>query len=171
MANSSWKISLAGDKELQRAMKEIEPKVGRKVIRGSVRKASKLIMREAKALAPIMQADQRVGPSTQMPNPGTLRKGIRVAAGIRRKHHYRVNVGFKERSKMGIPEGAEHYAPMAVEVGRESDRKFFNFGPAKGAHFMITAYVNKRKGSDAIIIGETKDGLIKFWRTNTRRPR
>ncbi len=166
---NSWKISLAGDKELQAAMDGgIERKLGRKVIRGSVRDAAKLILREAKARAPILGPDTRVGPGTQMPDRGTLRRGLRVHAGKRKNHYYRVNVDFKERSKMGIPEGAKWYAPMAVEVGRTASAKH---GPREGAHFMIEAYVQKRKGADAIIIGKTRDGLIKIWKSDTRRPR
>lgn len=172
MALDNFKINMEGDKELQAALNNIETKVAAKVIRPSVREAAKLIMREAKARAPIMDSGQHVGSTTQMPTPGTLRKGIRVHAGKRKKHHYRVNVDFKGRAAMGIPsadtKGFGHYAPMVVEAGRRSSKKY---GPAEGAHFMIEAYAQKRQGADAIIVGKTRDGLIKFWRSNTRRPR
>ena len=170
----NFKINMEGDKELQAALKNIEVKVGRKVIRGAVRDAAKLVMREAKAGAPILGGDTRVGPGSQMPNPGTLRKGIRVHAGKRKKGHYRVNVDFKSRSAMGIPEESDHYAPMVIETGQSDSvkgRAFYRHGPREGAHFMIEAYAKKRGEADTIIVGKTRDGLIQFWKANTRRPK
>ncbi len=172
MARDAWKISVAGDKELQAAMRGIERKLGRKVIRASVRDAAKLILREAKARAPILTPREGGNETSQMPRPGTLRKGLRVHVGIPKKYHYRVNVDFKERSKMGIPEKDDKkgkwYAPMAVEVGRSGRAKH---GPKEGVHFMIRAYVRKRKLADKTIIGKIRTGLFKIWKSDTRRPR
>lgn len=160
-----FNISLQGDKELQKALKGFEPKLGRKVIRGAVREGAKLVQREAKAKTPILDAETRIGPGSQFPNPGSMRKAITVRAGRRKRQHYRVNATFKDREKLGIT--GKGFAPAAIEFGRGSGKRH---GPEIGIHFMRDAYLRKRRIVDSTIIDKMRNGLFKIWKQDTKRP-
>lgn len=143
-------LTLIGDKKLQIAMDVIEPKLGKKVVKKAVRGGAKIIQRQAKANAPRLNLSKtRVGPGTQMPNPGTLRKGIKVRTGRKKKFHYRINVVMDSRARMGIPADSKFYAPQIIE---------------NQTRFMRRAFEQKGAEAEAFIVKEIRSGLLNLWR-------
>ncbi len=158
------KMKLLGDKELARAMEKIENKVGKKVIRKEVREGAKLVQREAKSRVPLLSTE--VGSTTQMPKKGTLRKGITVRTGKRKKGHYRVNAVMKGRDKMDLnivktKKGVEYYAPAVIEHGTKN-------GNIDGFHFLEGAFKAKHRQADEQIKKGIRNGLIREWRASMR---
>ncbi len=174
MAANVFTVSLVGDKELQRALKGIEPKLGKKAIRKAVREGAKIWLRQAKANAPILTDMSNVTKTTQMPVPGTLRKGITLKTGHpdgkRKKNRYAIQVKLKPRNKMkdlNIASGDGSYAPISIEYGwtTKSGTKVPGVFYIHNAFFAKLAAVEKKT-----IVGIRK-GLFNIWNNDTRRPR
>jgi len=72
-------ISITGAKELERKLKQLEPKVAKKIVRQSLRKAAKPILTRAKQLVPVIT--------------GALKKSLKVRAMRRKKGRYGIMVG------------------------------------------------------------------------------
>ncbi len=72
-------VKLLGAKELDRKLRKLEPKIGKKVIKGALREAAKMILKVAKQKVPV--------------DTGALKKDLKVRAMKRKKGRYGVLIG------------------------------------------------------------------------------
>jgi len=126
------RLTVQGEKELERKLKTLEQKVSKKVIRQASRKSMKPTLTDAKENARTM-----VGGAL-----GRLMAAALVLRAFRRQR--RGSYGVNVRLKSGVPEfkhktkeGTEYYIPAAVEYGHDS---------AEAIPFMRNAFdKNKQK--------------------------
>lgn len=99
------RLEMLGDKELDRAMRDLPLKVQRKYARKAAREAMRPVLQAAKAKAPV--------------RTGRLRKGIRLRALKARRRGAVIGavVITDTRQKMGIPPEDKGYYPAHVELG------------------------------------------------------
>lgn len=89
------RLGIVGDKELLKRLDVLEPKLRRRVLRTAVSKASRLVLREAKSLAPVRTGALRRALAFKVK---TYRSGVVVGVvGVDRK------VVFQGRDRFGRP--------------------------------------------------------------------
>jgi HK97 gp10 family phage protein len=98
-------IVVTGVKEIDRALKELEPKIQRKVLRQAMRSGMKLVMQDALMRVPVLT--------------GLLKRNIKLRAMKRSRNRVGLLVqiksdpGFVKMSKAGV----RYFTPAAVEFG------------------------------------------------------
>ena len=95
-------ISVLGDKELQKMLKNLDIKLQRKYVRQSINRAMLPVKNRAKALVPV--------------NTGKLKDSIKKRARTKRGIS-RAMVVTGTKQELGIPENAKGYYPAAIEYG------------------------------------------------------
>lgn len=98
-------IVVTGIKEIDRALKELEPKIQRKVLRQAMRSGMKLVLQDALMRVPVLT--------------GLLKKNIKLRAMKRKRNRQGLQV--QVRSDEGLVKvskaGTRYFIPAAVEFG------------------------------------------------------
>ena len=94
--------ALHGERRVQRKFRSLERKTAKKLVRQSLRDGGRVVLAEAKNLAPVAT--------------GALRDSIKLRA-LKQKGSFGVQVQTGTRSELGIDPGDEYYYPAAVEFG------------------------------------------------------
>lgn len=120
-------IRVLGVPELEKALKRLEAKVQKKIVRQALRKSAKRTKDRI--------VDNLSGEKVQV-RTGQLREAFKRAAirGHTRRHLIRVGVVFPERDALGIDPNDKHYYPMAVEFGHGKVRPYPFLRPAIDEH-------------------------------------
>lgn len=124
-------LDVQGAKEIERKLKSLEPKLARKIVRQSLRKAAKPILKKAKENCPVAT--------------GELKKNLKVRALKKRKHSYAVQAG----TSKGWYKGDQFYAGF-IEFGT------VNMEPKP---FMRPAFDSEKENSQKILISELLSGI------------
>lgn len=77
-----FSAKITGIKEIDRALKELEPKLAKQAIRKGMREGLKIMLKRARVLAPVGPSRQANGVDHKS---GTLRKGIKIKSSRSRK--------------------------------------------------------------------------------------
>lgn len=126
------KFEIKGLKEVIKNLKELEPKVQKKVVRKALREGTKIVQKEMQGEAPT--------------DTGALKKSIKVRAGKQKKHSLSVKV---ETDKSQFP---DQYYSAFVEFGTSKQ-------PAQ--HFMENAFKAKEDEARQRMVEALKDGIEK----------
>ena len=118
---------------IERKLKNMEPKLAKKIVRSSLRKAAKPVLQAAKANCPYLSGD--------------LKKSLKVRALKKRKHSYAV--GVSSSNKKHWYKGDQFYAAF-IEFGT-------NKMPARP--FLRSAYDTQGERARKILINELKAGI------------
>lgn len=150
----SIKVDIFGDKALMRKLDQLEPKVGRKVIRQALRSGAKIVARSAKAKAPVLSDPDTLGPKSQLRTPGLLRREIKPVAGKRKRGVYRMYV-MPKRDRLGIPSTSTWYAPAHLEHGTEH---------IEPMGFAKRAWENTGKSVERRSVRLIRAGILREWK-------
>lgn len=126
------KFEIKGLKETLKNLKELEPKVQKKVVRKALREGTKIVAAEMKGEAPV--------------ETGQLKRSIKIKAGKRKKNSLSVKV---ETDKENFP---DQYYSAFVEFGTSKQ-------PAQ--HFMENAFKSKEDEARARMVEALKEGIEK----------
>ena len=97
-------IQVLGDEGLQRMLNAFPVAMQRKIVKKALREAGRPVLASAKAKVPV--------------GTGALKRSLRLRVLTRQKRgRFGVQIHTGVRGKLGIPEDAPYYYPMAVEVG------------------------------------------------------
>jgi HK97 gp10 family phage protein len=75
-----FKVKITGIEKIDRVLRELEPKISRRVIRKGMRAGLKIMLARARALTPVSTGPARPGHAS-----GTLRKAIKIKTARSRK--------------------------------------------------------------------------------------
>lgn len=126
-----FEIKLEGAKELEKQFKSLEPKIAKKLVRQSLRKAAKPILAAARTKCPV--------------DTGELKKSIKIRAMKRRKNSFGVLIG----------------TALKWFVGDAFYGAFVEFGTSKmsARPFMRPAFDEKKGEAEQILVQEIREGL------------
>lgn len=125
------KYVVTGIKEIDRALKELAPKLGRKIVKSAMKKAMAPVEAAAEANAPV--------------DTGLLQSSIKMRASKKSRNSFGIDVRIGEKDWAG-----KSWYGAAQEYGTSKM-------PGKG--FLRKAYDEKKDESKAIAIRELLDGL------------
>jgi len=162
-------MELIGGRELSKKLMQLEPKIGRKVIRQSLRVGAKIVAARTKAAAPVGPGRDRLrtkkGVTKYERNPGYLRKAITVRSLTKNKRGtFAVMSTFDTRrfpDLVSVSEGKRYFYPAAVEYGHRASG-IFKFGPDVPPHPFIKPAFNAAKGQAAqAVLSSMAKGIIR----------
>ena len=110
MTGVPMSVQFAGLKELKAALKGLEPKMQKRVLRRVLRKQSKTVLAAIKSRMPKSAND----------DGKHLVDALKVRAGKGSKGYMTDGVAFPERSEIGIDANDPYYWPFALEYGHAS---------------------------------------------------
>ena len=108
-------ISMIGDKALIKKFNSLEPKLAKKILNKSLRKAAKIVLVQAKANVRVVSGN----------TSKALRKGLtlkKLKGKKRRRNQVSVDVRTPTRSEMGIGNNEKWYSPAHIELGTRFTR-------------------------------------------------
>ncbi len=146
--------TVTGAAELQRLLRTLEPRVGKRVIRQSLREGAKMVQAEAKRQAPVLEDTRTLGSQSQGRVPGTLRRGIVVRSmksNKPSKGRFRIGVMMAKREKLDIDGGSKWFYPAIVHAGHST---------ARARPFMRNAVDSLRRSVDARIERRLRVGIL-----------
>lgn len=153
------KLSLAGVQDTLKQMERLRGPVFKKVLRTALRAGAKVVLAEAKSLAPVRQTAY---PAKADRTPGSLRNSLKVRSG-----KSKTGAAMLVQTRAGDFKGAEFYAGF-LEYGTKarfrkvkSKRKGATgaTGLIKPQAFMKRAMDSKRAEATAVIASELRAGL------------
>lgn len=121
-------IKITGAKELERKLKTLEPKIGRKIVKQSLREGAKIFKARIKAAAPVGRTQNRTRVkktvATTSRQKGYMRRSITVRAATKnRRGTYAVMTTFDTRRFPSLivksRAGKRYFYPAAVEYGHK----------------------------------------------------
>lgn len=132
---TSVSFDIKGLDKLIKDLKQLEPKVQKKVVRKTLREGSKVIHREIKS-------------NTVPVDSGDLRKSIKVRAGKRKRNT--ISVTIQTSDKENVFTGDQYYGA------------FQEFGTSKmpGKHYMEKAFNSKEEEAKAKMMDILAKGII-----------
>lgn len=132
-----FEIKLEGAKELEKKLKSLEPKIAKKLVRQSLRKAAKPILAVARTKCPV--------------DTGTLKKSIKIRAMRRKKNSFGVLVG----------------TALKWFTGDTFYGAFVEFGTSKmsARPFMRPAFDEKKGEAEEILKQEITSGINEAVKT------
>ncbi|PQO33152.1 hypothetical protein C5Y96_09845 [Blastopirellula marina] len=133
-----WKVSITGEKKLDKALRNLEPKFRRKVANKAMRKGMKIIQRTAKSYAP-------VGKPQKDHTPGLLKKNIKVRAGKRSRRTFGIDVRIGDKDWQG-----KAWYGSAVVFGTKKQKE---------NDFMKRAYKDKESQVRKQVINDMWQGI------------
>lgn len=154
---TEFRMRLTGDDVLLRALKQLTPKVERKVLRQAMREGAKPTLAEAKNN---VRAIRRTGEHTDI-----LARKLKIRAITRKRGVTGVNIQTPTRDELGIPAAHKFYWPAILEFGAKRSGRD-GTGPPVTAHgYMRRAWLgNKEQAKNQIMMmiwngiqKETKD--------------
>lgn len=133
-----FEVKLEGVKELEKQFKSLEPKIARKIVRQSLRKAAKPMLMTMQAKVPV-----GVDPEED-PHIGKLKGSLKIRAMKRKKNSYGIVIGTALKWFIGYFYGAH------VEFGTSK---------MSARPFMRPAFDEKKGEAESILVQEIREGL------------
>lgn len=135
-------IRITGASAIQRAFKELPPRLAKKVIRQALRAGAKVVQAEAKADAPV--------------ETGKVKKAIKVRAGKSRKKNV---IAMAVIIGQGDFQGETFYGAFENFGWKTGKRGSSNRRQVPGKHFMDRALSEKAAAAKEIITGLILEGI------------
>lgn len=137
-AATTFDISVLGDKALERDLAALPNTLQKAALAPALKAGGKVILREIKALTPVLT--------------GRLKAGIKLVSGGRSRSRVRWIIATPTRKFLGIPKGAKHYYPAAVEYGH---------GNVPAHSFLRRGYDNTENQAFAVIRRELDLSILR----------
>lgn len=148
-------MKVIGAKEVERKLKELEPKLAKKVLKRGLRAGAKIVRKAAQSKAPI--------------KTGGIKKGIKVRAGKTKKGFISIRVGVGNQWFTG-PNFYAAFVEFGHKVGRRlskaKDAALHDTrkGYVEGQHFIEEAYKASQQAAKAAAIAKILAGIEEVGR-------
>lgn len=149
-------IRIEGASELERKLKQLEPKMSRKIVRKALRAGARPIQQQEKANIPAVA--NREHPA------GVWKRSIKIRSAKRSR---RGDIGIVIQSRQEDFEGENFYGPF-VELGHKTGRRGSPMRrQVPGKHYIRKAFETKKGAATAIISRELAAGIEAVARERT----